>query len=139
MKKLVIGNFEIGEINRSFSSYKEFLDWLDSLGDGFREANYKEWKFIMNLKQFGILAGILSQYCVKLVTSIGVQVEDDFGFKIYGIEVLIEDPIEIEKFINGNDAIGFNSDGYGIGCRKGNSNIMDWSEEAAELFISRTI
>jgi hypothetical protein len=139
MRILRIGNIELIPIYRDFSSYKEFLDWSDSLSDGLRKSNYKESKYIISLKKLGLFDHIKDNYSVTLTSEIVLQVEDNFGFSMNGLSLLIEDPIEVEKFLNHEDAIGLNNNGDEVGVKRGDSDIIDWSEESSILFIVRTI
>ena len=54
MRTLRLGHIELIPIHRDFSSYKEFLDWSDSLSDGLKRANYKQSKYIISLKKLGV-------------------------------------------------------------------------------------
>jgi hypothetical protein len=139
MRTLKIGNIELMPTERKFSSYKEFLDWCDGLSDGWKKSNYKSAKYIISLKQLGIFDNIKNNYSVSLVSEIVLQVEDDFGFNRDGLSVLIDDPIEIEKFLNNEDAVGYDGKGDEIDLKRGNSKIIDWSEESSISFIIRTI
>jgi hypothetical protein len=139
MITLKLGHIELIPIHRDFSSYKEFLDWTDSLSDGLRKSSYKESKYIMSLKKLGIFENIKNNYSVSLVSEITLQVEDDFGFSRNGLSVLIDDPIEVEKFINGEDAVGYDEDAVAIDLNRDHTKIIDWSGESSILFIVRTI
>jgi hypothetical protein len=139
MITLKLGHIELIPIHRDFSSYKEFLDWTDSLSDGLRKSSYKESKYIMSLKKLGIFENIKNNYSVSLVSEITLQVDDDFGFSRNGLSVLIDDPIEVEKFINGEDAVGYDEDAVAIDLNRDHTKIIDWSEESSILFIVRTI
>jgi hypothetical protein len=139
MRILRIGNIELIPIYRDFSSYKEFLDWSDSLGDGLKRSDYKTAKYIMSLSKLGIFQNIRDNYSVSLVSEILLQVEDNFGFSRDGLSVLIEDPIEVEKFLNGEDAIGIDKNSEEVDIKKGDSDIIDWNEETSISFIIRTI
>jgi hypothetical protein len=139
MITLKLGHIELIPIHRDFSSYKEFLDWTDSLSDGLRKSSYKESKYIMSLKKLGIFENIKNNYSVSLVSEITLQVDDDFGFSRNGLSVLIDDPIEVEKFINGEDAVGYDEDAVAIDLNRDHTKIIDWSGESSILFIVRTI
>jgi hypothetical protein len=139
MKTLKLGHIELIPIYRDFSSYKEFLDWADSLSDGLRKSSYKESKYIMSLKKLGIFENIKNNYSVSLVSEITLQVEDDFGFSRNGLSILIDDPIEVEKFINGEDATGIDKDSEEIVIKRGDSDIIDWDAETSISFIIRRI
>jgi len=139
MRILRIGNIELIPIYRDFSSYKEFLDWSDSLSDGLKRADYKTAKYIMSLSKLGIFQNIRDNYSVSLVSEILLQVEDNFGFSRDGLSVLIEDPIEVEKFLNGEDAIGIDKNSEEVDIKKGDSDIIDWNEEISISFIIRKI
>ena len=137
MSTIKLGSIELIPIYRDFSSYKEFLDWSDSLSDGLKRADYKTAKYIMSLSKLGIFENIKNNYSVSLVSEIVLQVEDDFGFSRDGLSVLIDDPIEIEKFINGEDATGMDKDSEEIVIKRGDSDIIDWKEETSISFIIR--
>jgi hypothetical protein len=139
MRILRIGNIELIPIYRDFSSYKEFLDWSDSLGDGLKRSDYKTAKYIMSLSKLGIFKNIKDNYSVSLISEILLQVEDNFGFSRDGLSVLIEDPIEVEKFLNGEDAIGIDKNSEEVDIKKGDSDIIDWNEETSISFIIRKI
>jgi len=139
MRILRIGNIELIPIYRDFSSYKEFLDWSDSLSDGLKRADYKTAKYIMSLSKLGIFKNIKDNYSVTLTTEIVLQVDNDFGFSMRGMSVLIDDPIEVEKFLNYEDAIGLGPSGEEIDVKRGADDIIDWSEESSISFIIRTI
>ena len=139
MSTLKLGHIELIPIHRDFSSYKELLDWSDSLSDGLKRANYKESKYIISLKKLGFFDHIKNNYSVTLITEIVLQVDNDYGFKMNGSSVLIEDPIEVEKFINSEDAVGYDENGNKIDLKRGGNNIIDWSEESGIFFIIRTI
>lgn len=139
MRTLKLGNIELMPIERGFSSYKEFLDWCDGLSDGWKKSNYKPVKYIRGLKKLGIFGNIKKNYSVSLVSEIALQVDDDFGFSRDGLSVLIDDPIEIEKFLNHEDAWGLDKDGSEIDLKRGSTNIIDWSEEKSILFVIREI
>ena len=137
MSTIKLGSIELIPIYRDFSSYKEFLDWSDSLSDGLKRADYKTAKYIMSLSKLGIFENIKNNYSVSLVSEIVLQVEDDFGFSRNGLSVLIDDPIEMEKFINGEDATGMDKDSEEIVIKRGDSDIIDWKEETSISFIIR--
>lgn len=139
MKALKLGNIELMPVERKFSSYKEFLDWCDGLSDGWKKSNYKASKYITSLKELGIFNNIKNNYSVTLPTEIALQVDDDFGFKMDGLSVIIEDPIEIEKFLNHEDSVGLDENGEEIDIRRDNSSIIDWSSEKSILFVIREI
>ena len=136
MKTLRLGNIELMPIERKFSSYKEFLDWSDSLSDGLRKSDYKESKYIISLKKLGVFDHIKDNYSVTLITEIVLQVESDFR---YGTSVLIDDPIEVERFLNREDAVGYDEDAVDIDLNRDHTKIIDWSGESSILFIVRTI
>ena len=139
MRTLRLGHIELIPIHRDFSSYKEFLDWSDSLSDGLKRANYKQSKYIISLKKLGVFDHIKNNYSVTLTSEIVLQVDNDFGFSMNGTSVLIDDPIEVEKFLNSEDAVGYDGNGDEIDLKRGHSKIIDWSEESSILFIIRTI
>ena len=139
MKTLRLGNIELMPIERKFSSYKEFLDWCEGLSDGWKKANYKTAKYIMSLSKLKIFDNIKNNYSVTLTSEIVLQVDNDFGFSMNGSSVLIDDPIEVEKFLNSEDAVGYDGNGDEIDLQRGHSKIIDWSEESSILFIIRTI
>ena len=139
MRTLKLGNIELMPIERKFSSYKEFLDWCDGLSDGWKKANYKSAKYIISLKQLGIFGDIKNNYSVMLTTEIVLQVDNDFGFSMRGISVLIDDPAEVEKFLDYEDAIGLGPSGEEIDVKRGADDIIDWSEEESILFVIREI
>jgi len=139
MRTLKLGNIELMPIERKFSSYKEFLDWCDGLSDGWKKANYKSAKYIISLKQLGIFGDIKNNYSVMLTTEIVLQVDNDFGFSMRGISVLIDDPAEVEKFLDYEDAIGLGPSGEEIDVKRGADDIIDWSEEESILFVTREI
>ena len=139
MSKLKLGHIELIPIHRDFSSYKEFLDWGDSLSDGLKRANYKQSKYIISLKKLGVFNHIKNNYSVTLTSEIVLQVDNDFGFSMNGTSVLIDDPIEVEKFLNSEDAVGYDGNGDEIDLKRGDSKIIDWSEESSISFIIRTI
>ena len=139
MSTLKLGHIELIPIHRDFSSYKELLDWSDSLSDGLKRANYKESKYIISLKKLGFFDHIKNNYSVTLITEIVLQVDNDFGFSMNGTSVLIDDPIEVEKFLNSEDAVGYDGNGDEIDLKRGHSKIIDWSEESSISFIIRTI
>ena len=139
MSTLKLGHIELIPIHRDFSSYKEFLDWSDSLSDGLKRANYKQSKYIISLKKLGVFDHIKNNYSVTLTSEIVLQVDNDFGFSMNGSSVLIDDPIEVEKFLNSEDAVGYDGNGDEIDLQRGHSKIIDWSEESSILFIIRTI
>jgi hypothetical protein len=93
----------------------------------------------MSLKKLGIFENIKNNYSVSLVSEITLQVEDDFGFSRNGLSVLIDDPIEVEKFINGEDATGIDKDSEEIVIKRGDSDIIDWDAETSISFIIRQI
>jgi hypothetical protein len=139
MRTLKLGNIELIPIYRDFSSYKEFLDWSDSLSDGLKRADYKTAKYIMSLSKLKIFQNIKDNYSVSLVSEIILQVEDDFGFSRDGLSVLIDDPIEVEKFLNGEDAIGIDKNSEEVDIKRGDSDIIDLQEETSISFIIRRI
>jgi hypothetical protein len=139
MRTLRLGNIELMPIEKEFSSYKEFLDWCDGLSDGWKKADYRSAKYIISLKQLGIFDIIKNNYSVSLVSEIVLQVEDNFGFSRDGLSVLIDNPIEIVKFLNGEDALGIDKNGEEIDIKRGDDDIIDWSEETSISFIIRTI
>ena len=139
MRTLRLGNIELMPIERKFSSYKEFLDWCDGLSDGWTKADYKSIKYITSLKELGIFNNIKNNYSVTLPTEIVLQVDDDFGFSIDGLSVIIDDPSEVLKFLNHEDAVGLDKNGEEIDIRRGNSSIIDWSSEKSILFVIREI
>ena len=139
MRTLRLGNIELMPIERKFSSYKEFLDWCDGLSDGWKKADYKSIKYITSLKELGIFNNIKNNYSVTLPTEIVLQVDDDFGFSIDGLSVIIDDPSEVLKFLNHEDAVGLDKNGEEIDIRRGNSSIIDWSSEKSILFVIREI
>lgn len=139
MRTLRLGNIEFMPIERKFSSYKEFLDWCDGLSDGWKKANYKSAKYIISLKQLGIFDNIKNNYSVTLPTEIVLQVDDDFGFSRDGLSVLIDDPSEVLKFLNHEDAVGLDKNGEEIDIRRGTDSIIDWSSEKSILFVTREI
>ena len=126
MRTLRLGHIELIPIHRDFSSYKEFLDWAES-------------KYIISLKKLGVFDHIKNNYSVTLTSEIVLQVDNDFGFSMNGTSVLIDDPIEVEKFLNSEDAVGYDGNGDEIDLKRGHSKIIDWSEESSILFIIRTI
>ena len=139
MKTLRLGNIELIPIHRDFSSYKEFLDWADSLSDGLERANYKQSKYIISLKKLGVFDHIKNNYSVTLTSEIVLQVDNDFGFSRDGLSVIIDDPSEVLKFLNSEDAVGYDGNGDEIDLKRGHSKIIDWSEESSISFIIRTI
>jgi hypothetical protein len=139
MKTLRLGSIELMPIEIKITSYKKFLDWFDGLSDEWKIADYKSVKYITSLKELGIFNNIKNNYSVTLPTEIVLQVDDDFGFSRNGLSVIIEDPIEVEKFLNHEDAVGFNNDGEGIDIKRGNSSIIDWSSVRSILFVIREI
>ena len=139
MSTLKLGHIELIPIHRDFSSYKEFLDWSDSLSDGLKRANYKQSKYIISLKKLGVFDHIKNNYSVTLTSEIVLQVDNDFGLSMNGTSVLIDDPIEVEKFLNSEDAVGYDGNGDEIDLKRGHSKIIDWSEESSISFIIRTI
>ena len=139
MRTLRLGNIEFMPIERKFSSYKEFLDWCDGLSDGWKKANYKSAKYIISLKQLRIFDNIKNNYSVTLPTEIVLQVDDDFGFSRDGLSVLIDDPSEVLKFLNHEDAVGLDKNGEEIDIRRGTDSIIDWSSEKSILFVTREI
>jgi len=139
MRTLRLGNIELMPIERKLTSYKEFLDWCDGLSDGWRKADYKSAKYIISLKQLGIFEKIKNNYSVTLPTEIVLQVDDDFGFSRDGLSVLIDDPIEIVKFLNGEDAAGIDKDSEEVVINKRDSDIIEWNAETSISFITRLI
>jgi hypothetical protein len=139
MRTLKLGNIELMPIEREFSSYKEFLDWCDGLSDGWKKSNYKASKYIMSLGKLHIFENIKNNYSVSLVSEIVLQVDDDFGFSRDGLSVLIDDPIEIVKFLNGEDAAGIDKDSEGVVINKRDSDIIEWNAETSISFITRWI
>ena len=139
MITLKLGHIELIPIHRDFSSYKEFLDWSDSLSNGLRKSNYKESKYIISLNKLGVFDHIKNNYSVTLTSEIVLQVDNDFGLSMNGSSVLIDDPIEVEKFLNSEDAVGYDGDGGGIVLNRDQAKIIDWSEESSISFIIRTI
>ena len=139
MKTLRLGNIELMPVERKFSSYKEFLDWCEGLSDGWKKANYKTAKYIMSLSKLKIFDNIKNNYSVTLTSEIVLQVDNDFGFSMNGTSVLIDDPIEVEKFLNSEDAVGYDGNGDEIDLKRGHSKIIDWSEESSISFITREI
>ena len=110
-----------------------------TVGVEWKKADYNEIEYITSLKELGIFNNIKNNYSVTLPTEIVLQVDDDFGFSRNGLSVIIEDPIEVEKFLNHEDAVGFNNDGEGIDIKRGNSSIIDWSSVRSILFVIREI
>jgi hypothetical protein len=139
MKTLRLGHIELMPIGIKLTSYKKFLDWFDGLSDEWKKADYKLVKYITSLKELGIFKNIENNYSVTLPTEIVLQVNNDFGFSRDGLSVIIDDPSEVEKFLNHEDAVGINGDGEGIDIRRGNSSIIDWSSEKSTLFVIREI
>lgn len=139
MRTLRLGNIELMPIEREFSSYKEFLDWCDGLSNEWSRSNYKSAKYIMSLSKLKIFQNLKNNYSVSLVSEIVLQVEDDFGFSRDGLSVLIDDPIEIVKFLDGEDATGIDKDGEEIVIKKGDDDILDWQEETSISFVTRLI
>lgn len=139
MKTLRLGNIELMPIERKFSSYKEFLDWCDGLSEGWKKSKYKSAKYIMSLSKLKIFENIKNNYSVTLPTEIVLQVDDDFGFSRDGLSVIIDDPSEVLKFLNHEDAVGLDKNGEEIDIRRGDSHIIDWSSEKSILFIVREI
>ena len=139
MRTLRLGNIELMPIERKLTSYNEFLDWCDGLPDGWKKADYKSAKYIISLKQLGIFDNIKNNYSVTLPTEIVLQVDDDFGFSRNGLSVIIDDPSEVLKFLNHEDAVGLDKNGEEIDIRRGDSHIIDWSSEESILFVIREI
>ena len=139
MKTLRLGNIELMPIERKFSSYKEFLDWCDGLSEGWKKSKYKSAKYIMSLSKLKIFENIKNNYSVTLPTEIVLKVDDEFGFSRDGLSVIIDDPSEVLKFLNHEDAVGLDKNGEEIDIRRGDSHIIDWSSEKSILFIVREI
>jgi hypothetical protein len=139
MRTLSLGNIELMPIERKFSSYKEFLDWCSELSDGWKKADYRSVKYIISLKKLNIFYHIKNNYSVSLVSEIVLQVDDDFGFSREGLSVLIDDPIEVVKFLNGEDATGIDKDEEKIVIKRGDDDILEWNAETHISFISRWI
>ena len=53
--------------------------------------------------------------------------------------MIIDDPSEVLKFLNHEDAVGYDGNGDEIDLKRGHSKIIDWSEESSISFIIRTI
>ena len=139
MRTLKIANIELMPIEIKFTSYKEFLDWCDVLSDGWKKADYKTSKYIMSLSELGIFNNIKNNYSVTLPTKIVLQIDDDFGFSRNGLSILIDDPIEVKKFLNNEDAVGLDKNGEEMDIRRGTDSIIDWSSEKSILFVVREI
>jgi hypothetical protein len=141
MKTLNLGNIELMPIEREFSSYKEFLGWCDRLSNGWKISDYKLIKYIRNLKKLGIFKNIENNYSVEIISEILIDIEDDFESPHRDDEsdILIDDPIEIEKFLNYEDSVGLNKDGIRIEIKRGDSHIINWSGEKSMLFVIREI
>ena len=139
MRTLKLGNIELMPIEREFSSYKEFLDWCDGLSNEWSRSNYKSAKYIMSLSKLKIFENLKNNYSVSLVSEIVLQVDDDFGFSRNGLSVLIQDPIEVKKFLDGEDATGIDKDAEEVVIKRGDSDIIEWNAETSISFVTRWI
>jgi len=137
MKTLIIGDFEIMEIDREFSSYSDFLEWTETLEGGWSDRNYQLSNYIAkSLYKLGISKAIYEKYSVKLTTEIVVVLDTD---RSYGRDIIIDDPIEIKDFIDGNPATGYDSDGSEYTVDKKSVYTINWEENKSFIFLSRKI
>lgn len=133
MKKLRIGDYELIPINRIFSSFREFLDWSNSLSDGSEKSGYKLTRYLFSLKKIGILKYILDNYSVTLITDVSLEIDKGFGYK----NLIIEDPLSVENFLNGEDAIAYDDMEKEYEVNK--DDILDCQEQTGTFFIVKKI
>jgi hypothetical protein len=133
MKKLRIGDYELIPINRIFSSFREFLDWSNSLSDGSERSRYKLTRYLFSLKKIGILKYILDNYSVTFITDISLEIDKGFGYK----NLIIEDPLSVENFLNGEDAIAYDDMAKEYEVNK--DDILDYQEQTGTFFIVKKI
>jgi len=93
-------------------------------------------KYLMSMsKELKIKEHIIGKYGYEFVSQIEVIIDNDYGFG--GKTLIIEEDEDIKKFINGEDAIGYDEDGGDLEVRKGGSNVLDYKIEKGIYFIYR--
>lgn len=140
MKKLNIGLFEILPKEKEYETYSDLLkDYsMDTPNsDGVRISKFRESYYLLKeFKSLGVCDN-LKKYSYNLITEI--IVEYDVYANGTSVEIIIDNPSEIEDFKKGEFAIGYDSDGEEHQVKRGTSYLIDWVQERSTFFLVRSI
>lgn len=127
-KRLRIGNFYLLPKSQ-WEELRDMNSFYAKIGIPTREY-LKVKNYINDLNKLGIYRSILLKYSNEITTAIDVTVEGRYR----GIPATIDDPEEINNFLSGDEATAIDSDGDEHYVQKGNSNVLDWSEDKYQYF-----
>jgi len=135
-----IGTFQLLPKKTEFYTYSDFLNEYSSEkenSEGIRIARYQESRYLLEeFKRLGI-SDNLKKYYYRFVTEITI-VYDPYGTGRYK-EAIIDDPLEVNKFQEGEPAEGYDNDGDHDEFRKGQGKIVDWREETSVFFLVKAL
>jgi hypothetical protein len=133
---LDLGLFEIMPNTIKAEYYSDLKKEIEKLGEGWEMSVYAISKYLMSMsKELKIKEHIIGKYGYEFVSQIEVIIDNDYGFG--GKTLIIEEDEDIKKFINGEDATGYDEDGGDLEVRKGGSNVLDYKIEKGVYFIYR--
>ena len=139
-RPLNIGTFEVLPKVKQYENYLEFLnDYSRDTpnSEGIRIAKYKEGSYLLREFKKLKVSQYLNEYYYTFVTEIVVRY-DPYGTGAYR-EAIIDDPIEIVKFHEGEPALGYDNDGDESEFTRGSSRIDDWTNESSVFFLVRSL
>lgn len=140
VRNINIGTFQLLPKKPEFYTYYNFLNEYSrdrENSEGVRIASYKESRYLLDeFKRLGI-SDNLKKYYYSFVTEITI-VYDPYGTGRYK-EAIIDDPLEVNKFQEGEAAEGYDSDGDRDEFWKGQGKIEDWREEISVFFLVKSL
>lgn len=135
-----IGTFQLLPKKTEFYTYSDFLNEYSrekENSEGIRIARYQESRYLLEeFKRLGI-SDNLKKYYYRFVTEITI-VYDPYGTGRYK-EAIIDDPLEVNKFQEGEPAEGYDNDGNHDEFWKGQGKIVDWREETSVFFLVKAL
>jgi hypothetical protein len=135
-----IGTFQLLPKKTEFYTYSDFLNEYSrekENSEGIRIARYRESRYLLEeFKRLGI-SDNLKKYYYRFVTEITI-VYDPYGTGRYK-EAIIDDPLEVNKFQEGEPAEGYDNDGDHDEFWKGQGKIVDWREETSVFFLVKAL
>jgi hypothetical protein len=135
-----IGTFQLLPKKTEFYTYSDFLNEYSrekENSEGIRIARYQESRYLLEeFKRLGI-SDNLKKYYYRFVTEITI-VYDPYGTGRYK-EAIIDDPLEVNKFQEGEPAEGYDNDGDHDEFWKGQGKIVDWREETSVFFLVKAL
>jgi hypothetical protein len=135
-KILDLGLVEIMSNTIKAEYYSDLKDEIEKLGEGWEMSVYAISKYLISMsKELKIKEHILGKYGYEFVSQIEVIIDNDYGYG--GKTLIIEEYEDIKKFINGEDAVGYDEDGGEHEVKRGGSNVLDYKIEKGIYFICR--